>query len=170
MATGATGVAEGHAAPVSDDRPAFLSLFAGVGGFDRALELAGFRCAGQVEIDRFGRKILRERFPHARLWRDVRRFRGTQAGRLVQALRADEPQGRADVPRDRDSAAGDGRVHRAAGRIDLLVGGFPCQDLSVAGKRAGLGGSRSGLFYEIIRIAKILRPTWGIFENVPGLL
>jgi DNA (cytosine-5)-methyltransferase 1 len=54
--------------------------------------------------------------------------------------------------------------------IDLLCGGFPCQDLSVAGKRAGLGGSRSGLFFEIVRIAKILRPPWGLFENVPGLL
>jgi DNA (cytosine-5)-methyltransferase 1 len=54
--------------------------------------------------------------------------------------------------------------------LDLLVGGFPCQDLSVAGKRAGLGGERSGLFYEIVRVAKLLEPTWGLFENVPGLL
>ena len=42
--------------------------------------------------------------------------------------------------------------------------------MSVAGKRAGLKGERSGLFYEIIRIAKELKPTWGLFENVPGLL
>jgi DNA (cytosine-5)-methyltransferase 1 len=53
--------------------------------------------------------------------------------------------------------------------IDLLVGGFPCQDLSVAGKRAGLAGERSVLFHEFIRIAKTLQPTWGLVENVPGL-
>jgi DNA (cytosine-5)-methyltransferase 1 len=58
----------------------------------------------------------------------------------------------------------------AARRVDLLVGGFPCQDLSVAGKRAGIGGTRSGLFWEIVRIAKDLKPAWGLFENVPGLL
>lgn len=53
--------------------------------------------------------------------------------------------------------------------VDLLCGGFPCQDLSVAGKRKGLSGERSGLFSEIIRIAQTVRPTWGLFENVPGL-
>lgn len=53
--------------------------------------------------------------------------------------------------------------------LDLLCGGFPCQDLSVAGKRKGLAGERSGLFGEIVRIAKALQPTWGLFENVPGL-
>ncbi len=45
-----------------------------------------------------------------------------------------------------------------------------CQDFSVAGKRAGITGYRGTLFWEIIRIAKILRPPWGLFENVPGLL
>jgi len=53
--------------------------------------------------------------------------------------------------------------------FDLLTGGFPCQDLSVAGKRAGLAGERSGLFSEIIRIATAITPRWGVFENVPGL-
>ena len=52
----------------------------------------------------------------------------------------------------------------------ILTGGFPCQDLSVAGKRAGLGGERSGLFWHIIRIAKEIQPKWLILENVPGLL
>lgn len=55
-------------------------------------------------------------------------------------------------------------------RVDVLVGGFPCQDLSVAGKRAGLGGSRSALFFEFARIADALKPEWLIIENVPGLL
>jgi hypothetical protein len=54
--------------------------------------------------------------------------------------------------------------------VDILCGGFPCQDLSVAGKRAGLVGERSGLFWEIVRFADVLRPRWLVLENVPGLL
>lgn len=53
--------------------------------------------------------------------------------------------------------------------VELLVGGFPCQDLSVAGNRAGLAGERSGLFFEFMRIAGELRPRWVLIENVPGL-
>ena len=61
--------------------------------------------------------------------------------------------------------------------VDLLTFGFPCQDLSVAGKREGLEGSRSSLFYEAVRIIKEMRkatngmyPKWAVAENVPGLL
>lgn len=54
--------------------------------------------------------------------------------------------------------------------VDMITGGFPCQDISVAGKGAGLHGERSGLFYEIVRIAGILRPRWLLLENVPALL
>lgn len=54
--------------------------------------------------------------------------------------------------------------------VDLICGGFPCQDLSVAGRRAGLAGERSGLFYEFMRIASELAPRWLLIENVPGLL
>lgn len=57
-----------------------------------------------------------------------------------------------------------------ASPVGLLCGGFPCQDLSVAGKRAGLAGERSGLFFEFARIADELRPDWLIVENVVGLL
>lgn len=56
------------------------------------------------------------------------------------------------------------------GKVDLVTFGFPCQDLSIAGKRAGLGGSRSGLFFEAMRIINELRPSIFIFENVKGLL
>lgn len=55
-------------------------------------------------------------------------------------------------------------------KVDLICGGFPCQDLSHAGKRAGLSGERSGLFYEIIRAVCDLRPRYVLLENVPGLL
>ena len=56
------------------------------------------------------------------------------------------------------------------GRVDLIYGGFPCQDVSVAGKRAGLGGERSGLWFEFHRVLRELRPRWAVIENVPGLL
>ena len=66
--------------------------------------------------------------------------------------------------------------------VDVITGGSPCQDLSVAGKRAGLGGERSGLFMEQIRIVKemrdadrqrgrtdeFIRPRYMVWENVPG--
>ena len=68
--------------------------------------------------------------------------------------------------------------------VDVVIGGSPCQDLSVAGKRAGLGGARSGLFMEQIRIIKEMRehdeasgradrdvrPRYCVWENVPGAL
>lgn len=55
-------------------------------------------------------------------------------------------------------------------RVDVIFGGFPCQDLSVAGKQTGISGKRSGLFYEFARIVSELRPRWWILENVTGLL
>ena len=60
-------------------------------------------------------------------------------------------------------------VDADAGYVDLLCGGFPCQDLSVAGKRAGLAGDRSGLFFEFMRIVDALRPRAIVIENVEGL-
>ena len=54
--------------------------------------------------------------------------------------------------------------------VDVICGGFPCQDLSVAGKRAGLAGARSGLFHDAMRIVRRVNPSVLILENVPGLL
>ena len=55
-------------------------------------------------------------------------------------------------------------------RTDLVCGGFPCTDLSVAGKRKGLAGEQSSLWYEFVRLVADTRPTWVLVENVPGLL
>lgn len=54
--------------------------------------------------------------------------------------------------------------------VDLMVGGFPCQDLSIAGQRKGFTGERSVLAFEFLRIAEAIRPRWLVLENVPGLL
>jgi DNA (cytosine-5)-methyltransferase 1 len=64
---------------------------------------------------------------------------------------------------------------RDAGRatlsdVDLLCGGFPCQDISVAGRGAGLAGKRSGLYHELVRVVAELAPRWVLVENVPALL
>ena len=56
--------------------------------------------------------------------------------------------------------------------VDVFAGGFPCQDLSLAnqGKRKGLEGARSGLFYKYAELIEEKRPRWVFIENVPGLL
>lgn len=55
------------------------------------------------------------------------------------------------------------------GTIDVIVGGFPCQDISLAGKGAGLEGARSGLWFEFHRLIKEIKPKWVIAENVAAL-
>lgn len=69
------------------------------------------------------------------------------------------------------SKIGDRQI-AALGHIDVVIGGSPCQDLSVAGKRAGLAGARSGLFHEQLRIFHAARhlcgSRWLVWENVPG--
>jgi len=117
-----------------------VSLFAGVGGFDLALERNGVQVVASVEIDKNARKILEKQFPNSTILEDV-----------------------CDVTGDKLRELGfdsDG----------IIVGGFPCQDLSVAGKRAGLAGNRSGLFFEITRILEETKAKYFILENVPGLL
>jgi DNA (cytosine-5)-methyltransferase 1 len=73
-----------------------------------------------------------------------------------------------DVPRHDDV-----RTFPTADRdwaVDVICGGFPCQDISIAGKGAGLAGERSGLWYEYARIISELRPRYVIVENVAALL
>lgn len=53
--------------------------------------------------------------------------------------------------------------------IDIITAGFPCQDISVAGFGEGLGGERSGLFFEVARLADELRPAFIFLENVPAI-
>lgn len=56
------------------------------------------------------------------------------------------------------------------GKIDVITGGFPCQDISIAGRRAGIEGDRSGLYGEIIRLLCELRPSFAVMENSADLL
>jgi DNA (cytosine-5)-methyltransferase 1 len=53
--------------------------------------------------------------------------------------------------------------------IDIIFGGFPCQDISVAGAQKGIQAERSGLFFEIMRLAEEIKPTFIFLENVPAI-
>jgi DNA (cytosine-5)-methyltransferase 1 len=117
-----------------------VSLFAGVGGFDLALERMGAEVVASVEIDKHARSILTKQFPKSTILEDVKNVTGQQLF---------------DFGFNSDG---------------IIVGGFPCQDLSVAGKRSGLAGERSGLFFEVVRILDETKAKWFILENVPGLL
>ena len=128
------------------------SLFSGIGGLDLGLARAGFRHAFFCESDAWRRSVLAHHWPGVPVYEDVRAV-GESEGRAA----ADGRGASVDI----------GRWEAGAG---LLCGGFPCQDVSVAGRRAGLAGARSGLFHEFARIAESLRPRWLLVENVPGLL
>ena len=117
-----------------------VSLFAGVGGFDLALTRNGIEVAASVEIDKHARGVLERQFPNTIHLTDICEVTGEQLFKLGF-----------------DSNG-------------VIVGGFPCQDLSVAGKRTGLTGKRSGLFWEICRLLDETKAKWFILENVPGLL
>lgn len=119
-----------------------VSLFTGVGGFDVAAERAGITPAAMCEIDNAAAGVLAHKWPDVPLFRDVKELTGDVLTQL--GIRPDRT---------------------------VLTSGFPCQDLSVAGRQVGLdAGSRSVLFYETARIIDEFRPAWFVLENVPGLL
>ena len=118
-----------------------VSLFAGIGGFDLAMQRQGVKVVASVEIDKNCNKVLAQHFPNTKHFSDITEVKGSD---LIGA----------GFTPDRG----------------IITGGFPCQDLSVAGKRAGLAGARSGLFWEAARIVEETQSNWFIIENVPGLL
>lgn len=118
-----------------------VSLFAGVGGFDLAMQRKGVKVVASVEIDSKCNEVLAKHFPEATQFTDVTTVKGED---LINA--GFNP------------------------RTGIITGGFPCQDLSVAGKRAGLAGERSGLFWEIARLVEETQTEYFLIENVPGLL
>ncbi len=112
-----------------------VGLFAGIGGIERGLHLAGHRSELLCEIDEGARRVLDARFPDVPLHSDVRDLR--------------------ELP-----------------EAGLVAAGFPCQDLSQAGKTAGIEGTNSGLVGEVFRLLEGLRdgPRWLLLENVPFML
>jgi DNA (cytosine-5)-methyltransferase 1 len=122
-----------------------LSLFSGIGGLDLAAEWADMKTVAFCEIDDYASKVLERRWPGVPIYRDVREL-------------------------TREQLEKDGLLP-----IDVIVGGFPCQDVSCAGKRTGFHNSegevtRSGLWAEHARIIGEVKPRWVVAENVRGLL
>lgn len=117
-----------------------LDLFSGIGGFSLGLERAGMKTVAFCEIEPYAQRVLRKHWPDVPIYEDVREVTN-------ERLRTD------GIP-----------------RIDIVTGGFPCQDLSSAGKQAGITGERSGLWGELCRIIGEIRPKYAIVENVTNLL
>ena len=138
------------------------SLFSGVGGLDLGLQRAGFRHLFLCESVEHRRSILAHHFPHIPVHHDVREVAESARSGGLRALGTVGDGPHSGRP---GAWASDGDTS-----LDLLCGGFPCQDISIAGKRAGLAGERSGLFFEFASIVESLRPRWFLLENVPGLL
>lgn len=119
----------------------FLDLCAGIGGFRLGLELAGYKCIGFCEKDKFAVKSYRAMFDTEGEW----------YADDVTKLRSEE------IP-----------------YADIWCFGFPCQDISVAGKQKGLRGERSGIYFSIIDLIKGKeekdKPTYLLIENVKNLL
>ncbi|AHF89866.1 DNA methyltransferase [Opitutaceae bacterium TAV5] len=117
-----------------------LALFAGAGGGILGGQLLGWRCVCAVERDAFAAAVLAQRQNDGCL----------------------EP-----FPVWSDVCSFDGRPWR--GLVDVVSGGFPCQDISAAGKGVGIDGARSGLWREMARIIREVGPRYVLVENSPML-
>ncbi len=123
------------------------SLFAGIGGIEKGLEdTGGFVTKWQVELDDYTNKVLEKHWPAVTKHRDVRTFPPPIESPWL------------------------GQQWKAKWGVDLICGGFPCQDISACNYRAkGLDGKRSGLWFQFARIIRTLRPKYVIAENVPAI-
>lgn len=120
----------------------FIDLFSGIGGFRLGMEMAGHKCLGHCEIDKFANNsYIAIHKPKEGEWyeSDITRVRAS------------------DIP-----------------RADVWCFGFPCQDISVAGKQKGFSGNRSSLFFTVTRLIRDIkeedRPKYLFIENVKNLL
>ncbi len=147
------------------------SFFSGVGGLDLGLERAGWHTVSFSEIDPYASAVLAERWPEV-----------VNLGDIVELANDIRPDGEPRPSAALDTIAtaeggervGDRVVASGAATATLWSGGFPCQDLSVAGKRRGMGTdderTRSGLAYAFLDLVEQHRPPAILLENVPGLL
>ncbi|MGC4018384.1 MAG: DNA (cytosine-5-)-methyltransferase [Muricomes sp.] len=145
----------------------FIDLFAGIGGFRRGMELAGHKCVGVCEFDKFAIAS----YISMHLATDAQRdYLSTLSlkQRQKEILKEEYRNGEwyADDIRAVDA--------RSLPQADCWCFGAPCQDFSVAGNRAGLDGDKSSLVREVFRILGEIeeesRPEWLIYENVKGML
>ena len=145
----------------------FLDLFAGIGGFRRGLELAGHRCVGFCECDRYA----------AASYISMHLLTDEQRERLAALpLKQRQKEILQEEYRNGEWYASDIRFVHADDmpKADCWCYGAPCVDFAVCGRRAGLAGERSALVREVFRLLRETeegdRPEWLIYENVKGLL
>jgi DNA-cytosine methyltransferase len=149
-------------------RRTHASFFSGVGGVDIGLERAGFKTVSFSEIEPYACSILAERWPGVPNLGNIVALRDRELARdrLVSESVRELPD-RLWHADDREADRTSGDDWRSA---DLWSGGFPCQDLSVGGRRRGLAGSRSGLAFAFLDLVRVHRPRVFLLENVEGLL
>jgi len=129
-----------------------LDLFSGIGGFSLGLErTGGFEAVAFCEIEPYPRAVLKKHWPDVPRFHDVKRLRGRRDAFIGYSTDTVE------------------LLVGLAGTIDVICGGFPCQDISLAGKGAGLDGERSGLWSEYRRLIEEVRPRYAVIENVSAL-
>jgi DNA (cytosine-5)-methyltransferase 1 len=144
----------------------FIDLFAGVGGFRRGMELAGHKCVGFCEWDKFATASYTSM--HL-ITEEQRKYLATlNLKKRQEEILKDEYRNGEWYSNDiRNVDAG------SVPKADCWCFGAPCQDFSIAGKRAGLEGDRSSLIREVFRILREMpeenRPEWLIYENVKGM-
>ena len=145
----------------------FLDLFAGIGGFRLGLELAGHQCVGFCEFDKFATAS----YISMHLITDAQRD-------YLKQLKLRERQKEILKEEYRNGEWYANNITELRGydipKCDCWTFGAPCQDFSIAGKRAGLDGKRSSLVGEIFRLLDERKekdkPEWLIYENVKGML
>lgn len=145
----------------------FIDFFAGIGGFRRGVELAGHKCVGFCEFDKFA--VASYTAMHL-MTEEEREYIATlpKSKRVAEAGKEEYRHGEWYANDIRRIFAED------IPRSDCWCFGFPCQDISVAGKQLGFKGQRSSLFFRVIRLIQDLeekdRPTYLFIENVKNLL
>lgn len=155
------------------------SLFSGIGGLDLGLEWAGMEIEWQVENDDWCTRVLERHWPRIARFRDVQECHGAAACSVADAGRK-HGDWRQNLQGGNSHANGQGladgaqteRPAKCSGclaPVDLICGGFPCQPVSIAGKRTGESDSR-WLWPEFYRIVCEVRPRWVLAENTLGLL
>jgi len=143
-----------------------VSLFSGVGGIDLAAEWAGFETILFCEIDKYAQKVLRKHWPDVPLIEDVR---NVTAERVMAYARCEYETEHEQQAARLGKPSARSRADRAKPPITLLTGGFPCQPVSVAGKRRGTEDDR-WLWPEMLRVISEVRPHWVVAENVAGIV
>lgn len=118
----------------------FIDLFSGIGGFRSGLEMNGHKCLAFAEIDKYARQS----------YKTIYDTTNEKEWHDVTAVTNDD-------------------FRQFRGKCDIIVGGFPCQAFSVAGKRKGFEDTRGTLFFEIARAIKEIEPSYVLLENVKGL-